>query len=207
MLFSSENWDDIRKYYLNTYIKIKEAGDELFFINRVDRAQVSGIVENGGEFVIYLDDANPYEIDYVLPHKSYFQLDKDAVQLYRSPAKQYQRGLNTSNTKVVRLNRAGEQESLSEGGLDFKVLKAFVEKQPFRTLAQAIDKNAPVANSFVLSPRMMFHRVTKGLYIDFVRVANVHTGDRTITMIHPVFTDEVKTLLKQNNETELFKVL
>lgn len=207
MQFSSENYDDIRKYYLNTYVKIKEFGDLLFYINRVDRTQVSGLVEDGREFDMWLDKDHPYEIDYVLPHKSFFQYEKDAAQLYRVPARQYQRGLSTGNTRIARVNQAGEKEEVGDGGLDFKLLKAYVSKQPFVSLSQAIGKSNPEGRrSFVLTPRLMFHRQTKSLFMDFIRVADVAPETREIKLIHPIFRPEIEAFLKQTNETATFKV-
>lgn len=197
MLFKTENYDDIRKYYLGTYIKLKEFGDLLFRIDRVERTSVSGQVEDGREFILYMNQDDPYEIDYVLPHKSYFQLNEDACQLYRIPARQYRRGLCVDNTRVARVSAGGKQESL--GDLDFDILKAFVSKQPFVPLSKAVSKECASLRSVVLTPRMAYHRATKSLYIDFTNVASVEGN--IIKMKHPIFKAEVQNFLNKTSDS------
>jgi hypothetical protein len=205
VIFSSENADDIRKYYLHTYIKVKEHADLLFYIQRVDRQTVQGVTETGQEFVLYMDDKNPYEIDYVLPHKSFFQYEKDACQLYRVPNKQYYRGLNVENTRIARLDKTGKKVPFNQD-IDFKVLKAFVSKQPFYTLSNAAGKANPNGcYSLVLTPRMVYHRALKAIYVDFTPVATVDVTTKTITMLQPVFKAEIAAFLRQSNEQDLFK--
>ena len=199
MQFKTDNYDDIKKYYAGTFIKVKEYGDLLFRIDRVERTSVSGMVEDGREFVLYMDQDNPYEIDYVLPHKSFFQFGADACQLYRVPARQYRRGLCIDNTRIARLNSKGQQEQL--GDLSFESLKAFVAKQPFYTLTKATSKeNKEGLHSYVLTPRMVYHRNTKGIYIDLVRVADVDVASSTVTMKHPVFKAEIQNFLSKSND-------
>src|SRR5687767_7922141 len=105
MLFLPSNVDDINRYYRNTYVKFKETGDRLMYISDVNSHRIVGQADTGGdgppeEFVIYLSEAHPYEIDYVLPHKSFFQAADKAVLLSRIPAKQYQRGISQHNTSL-----------------------------------------------------------------------------------------------------------
>lgn len=208
MKFSSDNHADISKYYNNCFIKIKESGDLLFFIQHVGKTEVRGVCETGAEFVIHLDNDNPYEIDYVLPHKSFFQYGKDAVQLYRTPAKQYYRGLNQQNTNVVKLSNNGA--SFEGMKLNFDVLKAFVSKQPFFSLSEATGKGKGIEgtnHSYALTTRLMYHRVSKGLYVDMVRIADVEVPNKTIHFTHPIFKAEVLGFLAQSGETHLFTLV
>ncbi len=205
MQFTTDNWDDIRKYYLGSFIKLKEHGDLLFRIDHVDRTRVSGTVEDGREFILYMNNENPYEIDYVLPHKSFFQYGKDACQLFRIPARQYMRGICVQNTAVSKFSPVGERSEM--GALDFPVLKAFVAKQPFHSLTTAVSKHNPDGlRSFVLTPRMAFHRSTKNLYIDFTKVATVDVPSKAIILTLPIFKSEVENFLKKSGEFEIFKV-
>lgn len=206
MKFTSDNHQDIQKYYNNTFIKIKETGDLLYLIQYVGRTEVRGVCETGAEFIIYLDNENPYEINYVLPHKSFFQNGKDACLLYRTPAKQYQRGLNGQNTNIVRMSREGKFEQVK---LDFTVLKAFVSKQPFFTLGQAIGKGKGpegTNNSYVLTPRLTYNRVLKKLFIDMTPVARVDVPSKRIFFDHPIFKQEVAAFLQQSGEHNDFSL-
>lgn len=203
MQFKSSNFEDIRKYYQGTYIKLKEYGDTLFRIDSVSSNCVSGMVEDGREFLLYMNDDHPYEIDYVLPHKSFFQYGKDACLLYRIPARQYMRGLSPQNTDVAKFSPDGV---LKTGGeLDFEVLKAFVSKQPFFSLSTATGKANPNGlRSFVLTSRMAYHRASKGIYIDFTRVADVDAASKTVTMRQNIFTKEVADFIQKTGDE--FKV-
>lgn len=200
MKFTSDNHQDIQKYFNNTFLKIKETGDLLYLIQHVSRTEVRGVCETGAEFIIYLDNENPYEIDYVLPHKSYFQNGKDAYMLYRTPAKQYQRGLNSQNTNIVRMNKEGKFEQVK---LDFTVLKTFVSKQPFYSLSQAIGKGKGpegTNNSYVLTPRLAYSRILKKLFIDMTPIAQVDVAAKRIIFDQPIFKQEVLNFLQQSGE-------
>jgi hypothetical protein len=134
MLFIPENRDDIIKYFSKSYLKFEEYGDTLFFIDIVDKYLIHGKVDDGREFTMYLSDEHPYTVDYILPHKSFFQYDKHAVMLSRVPARQYHRGITAQNTSLMYY--AGEM-GLGKAELSFNTLKAFVTKQKFFTLKQA----------------------------------------------------------------------
>ena len=61
MIFKASNWEDISRYYRNTYVKFKETGDRLFFIRRVDSYAVTGTDEDGTEFELYLKLKEKFE--------------------------------------------------------------------------------------------------------------------------------------------------
>lgn len=199
MLFTPSNREDISKYFRNSFLKFKETGDTLYYLDHVDANKVSGAVDNGQPFHLYLDDEHPYEVDYVLPHKSFFQVGPNAVMLQRIPAKQYSRGLTEANTGLTYLAGKEPMKAL----LSFEILKQFVKKQQFYSLAQATTQEG--LQSAVLSPRMMYNRADRNIYIDFLAVAKV-SATRNITMMQPIFEEEVLDLLKSTGESILFKV-
>ena len=81
MLFKSSNANDIEKYYYNTYIKFKEFGDRLFYIQGVTSEKVFGLDENDDYFELLLSDEAPYEVDYILPNKACFSYSDTVYQL------------------------------------------------------------------------------------------------------------------------------
>lgn len=192
MLFTPANRDDIKRYYTGTYVKFKEHGDMLFQIKDVGYDKVTGILEDGRPFSLYMSDEFPYEVGYVLPHKSYFQYKGDAMLLERIPAKQYYRGLREDNTQVGYIRNGG----VVFAGLSFELLKAFVTKQQFYTLSGAI--NAKNFKSCVLNSRMMYNRSTKQIYVDFIPVAFVTEG--IINMTRPIFREEVEAYILSTGE-------
>ena len=200
MFFTPENREDINKYYRNSFLKFKETGDTLYYITNVDANMVSGQVENGRDFKLYLAKEEPYEVDYVLPHKSFFQYGDNAVMLQRIPAKQYHRGLTPDNTMVSFRGVGGAVSNLP---IDFIILGAFVKKQKFFSLGEAMKKDL---TSCVLSPRMMYVKQTKNIYIDFTPVATVEVKTKKITMLAPIFEEEIRDFLKATQEEALFTI-
>jgi hypothetical protein len=199
MLFDTSHRDDILRYYRGTFVKFKETGDQLFYIENVDGIKVSGIHESGSPFVLYLNDETPYDVDYLLPHKSFFQYNGMAVQLARIPAKQYFRGCCNQNVSLAYLYNG----SLKYLELDFKVLQAFVKKPAFPNLRAAIGS---ADTSTALSPRMMYVKSNKQLFVDFVPVARVTASKLNIVVTKGIFKDEILALLKSNNEDMLFSL-
>ena len=199
MLFIPENREDISKYYRHSFLKFKEHGDTIFYISYVDENVVSGSLEDGREFKLYLAKEEPYEVDYVLPHKSFFQYGDDAVMLERIPAKQYHRGLTPSNTAMSFRDPNGDVKHLD---ISFETLKAFVSKQKFYTLSEAMKQVA--LNSVVLTSRMMYVPSKHTIFIDFIPIAMVASNTKTIRMIAPLFKEEVQEFLKSTHESEMF---
>jgi hypothetical protein len=200
MLFTPANREDISKYYRNSWLKLKETGDLLFYVKNVESNAVTGQVEDGRDFKLYLAEEEPYEVDYILPHKSFFQYEKDAMMLQRIPAKQYHRGVTAENTAFF-FRKHGE--ALGQLPPDFQLLKAFVQKQKFFTLSEAIEAKV---NSAALSPRMMYMRESKLIHIDFLPVARVQVGNK-IRMVAPIFQEEVMDFLKSTQEDNKFNIV
>jgi hypothetical protein len=206
MQFTRENRADISKYYSHTFVKFKEHAiekqlnaDTLFYIEHVDDSKVIGKCENGDPFIIWLSDKYPFESDYVLPHKSFFQLGEHAVLLERIPAQQYFRGLCPENTQMTYLHGA---QSPKKTPIGFDSLKAFVTKQSFFSLQSAIA--AEQCTTCVLSPRIQYGRHTNFIYVDHIPVAKVLEKKKEIVMIKHIFREEIEELLKANDETDQF---
>lgn len=190
MIFSSSNHDDINRYYRNTFVKFKETGDTLYYIRHVSREVVTGTDQTGTEFELWFSDEHPYEVDYILPNKSYFQFKKRACMLMRIPARQYQRGLSAGNTRIQSMSRTGGTNVLE---LDFSLLMSFVSKQEFLKIDKAVINKAR-DHSIVLSPRFAYVPDTKIIYADHIAVATVIPDEQKIVVRHPIFLPELKEL-------------
>lgn len=199
MIFQSSNYDDIQRYYRKTFVKFVEMGERLFYITHVDSTVVTGVDEDGTDFELFLSDEHPYEVDFALPHKSFFQFGKYAVLLSRHPAKQYQRGLCEGNTQVIGLDSGGAVKKFSIG---FDILKSYVAKQNFASLDEAIT-NKDRKNSTVLSPRFVYVPRTKTIYLDVVPVATVDTKTKQIRCHTPLFQPELKEIAKGSHFSEV----
>lgn len=195
MLFSTDNYDDINRYYRGTYVKFKETGDRLFYIRDVGPQRVTGTDEEGTEFELFLNHDDPYEVDYVLPHKSYFQLNKRACMLQRVPAKQYRRGICGENTRLTALGKTG---NLVQVEIGFDALKAFVSKQAFPSIKTVLTmKNKPL--SVAISPRFAFVPETGQIYTDQLAVAVVSKKDNRVTVTREIFRPEVTQFVSDLN--------
>ena len=192
MIFSPEYAEDIRRYYRNTYVKFKETGDTLFFIKDSNAHCAYGVNEDEVPFELYYSDEFPYEVDYVLPNKAYFQLGSNACLLQRRPAKQYQRGICSENVQVKSLGGTG---ALVPKGLSFEILKAFVTKQAYYSFTAALS-NKEKFSSYALSSRMAYSTKAKHIFIDDVAVASVDTKTKTINNPHSIFLPELSALVQ-----------
>jgi hypothetical protein len=192
--FTPSNRDDLIRYYKGTFVKFAEFGEQLFYIDIVTANRIEGKHESGENFIMYLDEATPYEVGYILPHKSFFQYGQDACLLQRNPAKQYHRGLCSQNTNITLMTATGPKAL----GIGFETLKAFVSKQQFYTLSGAIG--AEDKNSCVLNSRMMYHREKRMIYVDMLPIAKVNPAKTTVSLLKPIFKDEVTDWMKSTAE-------
>jgi hypothetical protein len=195
MIFTPDAYADIIRYYRGTFLKFKETGDKLFYINKVASTCIQGSSEDDLPFELYLSKDYPLEVDYILPRKAYFQYDSYACLLHRIPAKQYQRGISPENTKIRVLDSYGKFVAI---GLDFTPLKAFVTKQAYTPFLQAIEHKGS-AISFALTSRMAYVVRTRNVYIDDLVVGKVNKSTKTILLRFPIFMDEMLSLIKGTN--------
>jgi len=193
MIAMSSNWRDVQKYYEHSYIKIQGYGDKLFYVNRVRETMLQGVDEEDTLFELYLSDDAPFLIDYVLPHRAVFQYGKDVMQLRRNPSRQYRRGLHQDNTTIISVT-TGQAYDLS-----FGLLRAFVEKQKYVSLNEAMEHRS-IYMGVALTPRMSYIRAGGELRIDLTTVATVQSIKRTIKVKRPIFTKEIMQYLKDNNQ-------
>lgn len=196
MQFIPENRDDIGRYYRGTYVKFRETGDALFYVKHVGEDKVSGVGSEGTPFELLLHADFPYEVDYILPRKSYFQYGQYACLLQRIPAKQYQRGISEGNTVIQTLGNGNGQV-----GITFDSLGAFVAKQAFLSLSQALEEKDKT--SVVLSPRLGFICATRKIFADTKAIGQVKLKEKTIQSYHKLFRPELEALAQGS----IFKVV
>jgi len=192
MFFQQSNVPDIEKYFRNTFIKLKEFGDELFFVNHVGSCAVLGKDQSGEDFELILSDAMPYEVDYVLPSRSVFQSGNRVSMLQRIPARQYKRGLCSDNTQLVDVY-TGEKLPV-----DMDTLVGFVNKPRYTTFDEIIRKK--VGKSVALNSRFSYHTADGSIRCDLKPIGLVETSTKTIK-VNKLFEPEIKQLLDLCKET------
>lgn len=183
---------DIERYYRNTYVKFKGFGDLLFYIQRVTPENITGVDENGDDFVLTLSEDAPYQLDYILPNRALFQYKDRVAMLQRIPARQYKRGLCPENVRII---RPGVAESSNGGQIDisFDSLKVFVNKPQYRTLKEAVYSKTR-DKEVALTPRAWFSRLNQALYFDRAGVAAFNRDAKRWTTVSG-FKEEVQALV------------
>lgn len=194
MEFKPSNADDISRYYRDSYVKLEEFGDQLFYVESVSTRSVQGKTETGEVFEIILDETRPYPVEYVLPKKSYFQNGKHAFLLQRIPAKQYQRGLSGHNTSIKRLRKDG---AMIEAAINFDNLNKYVGKKAFPNFREAVG-NKEKLESVALSSRFAYCNGTLTIHLDALAVATVSKQIKRVTMLQPIFKPEVVELCQNS---------
>ena len=193
MIAIRSNWKDIQRGFEKTFIKIKGFGDKLFFVDHVTASVITGHDSESTGFELWLDDSYPFDIDYLLPHHAVFQYKNEAVQLRRVPSRQYHKGLHHENT-VLRSITTGNRYDLS-----FAILEAYVGKQQYPLLKEAIGSDA---QSIALSSRMSYSRLNKSIMMDMIPIAFI--ANDVIKVNRTIFYKEIFEYIQNNNQP--FKV-
>ena len=186
MKISKENYDDIKRYFYHTYVKIKEFGDKVWFVTNVNSQEVRLEDVDGCE--VYIDLASEYELDYVIPPRTMFQRGPSAVLLQRIPAKQYYRGMHSSNTKFSYLKGNG---GFAQMDWNIKVVQEFVDKPCYQTI-ESFQDNPDMLDSYALSPIMAVAQ-NGSLFVGRQKVGMFKFPSRKIK-IAPLFEKMAKTM-------------
>ena len=149
------NSQDIRKYYCDSYVKLKEFGDQLFYITKVSTDAVFFNDKDRQEGVIYL-------------HEGAF-----AYSMNRFPARQYSRGISTTNCRIFKLSPYG-WEAVE---VNFSTLNGYVDKPTFPT---ALDITNGHYSSVALSNRFALS-IGGSIYCDQLQIGTYNI-DRVFTL-------------------------
>ena len=199
MELTSSNWNDIQKYYESSFIKLREFGDRIFYIDKVNRDEVHFHDANDEAGVLYLHDAAPYTLDMVLPNKAMYQMGDEAYLLQRVPARQYHRGITSQNCKISRLRSTG----FSPISLSFSALQGYASKPIYRPLEDVIGRST---GSEAISPRFAYLSSNKSIYCDQKVVAVVDKAKKEIKA-HTLLLAELKRFLMRDDSNITYKLV
>ncbi len=189
MKFAPSTYADIRKYFDSTYAKFAELGEKLLFIQRIREDAITAIDSAGDVYELVLEEDAPYEMTYTLPHRALFAHKGRAYMLQRIPARQYQRGINTSNTQIISVPDGKKMP------LTWELLDSFTNKQDYQTLADAVfGKFAKEVTTVPLSQRSMFDRRMQHIYFDRQAVATLDRDAKKVRVVS-LFKEEVEEML------------
>lgn len=189
MKCSNSNWADVRKYYEDTYVKLKETGDQLWYVRAVTSAGVS-FYSLDKEEACYKFSEGKCSIEYALPHKTTFQAGGQAYHLTRIPARMWKKGLSEKNTAFKML---GSQGWLSVQ-VEMQMYNAFVNKPSYLSYKDALQgiKEGDLISA-ALSPRMALSK-NKKLYVDTKPIGRVFVSKKQVVLGTRLFVSEVSEL-------------
>lgn len=183
MIFHISNICDIQKYYTDNIIKVKEAGDRLWYVRSIGPEEVKLVDVDGME--LYIDLHHPYEVDFPLPGRAVYQCGSSAYMVARAPAKQYNRGIHKQNTRMYILNQIGQW---GEVPITLERLQQFVDKPCY----QDINNLTPGYSSWALSP--VFSVTANGqVYALQKLIGNLSWVDKKVTVFN-AFKPEIKAI-------------
>lgn len=184
MIFHKSNYEDIKRYYANTIIKLPEiSGDRLWQIVSMTPDEVRLHDVDGME--VYIDLNDEYEVDYPLPGRVVYQCKDRAAILLRRPAKQYYRGLHKENTTLSYYTVDG---SIVGYSWSIDTLQMFVDKPAYQ------DPHTIVLSegiSWALNKHMAVTRSGQVMVLG-AYVAHVDWSTKEISIIKRLFKPEVK---------------
>jgi len=183
MLMSKNNWNDIKKYYLGTFVKFKETGDRIWKITSVLPHEVQAVDVSG--FIVCIDLSEPYELDYIIPSRVLYQDGPYAKLLCRIPARQYSRGISAENTTILVLSEGGQWAT---GAMTMESLQGFVDKPCY----QSLDNLTQDYYSHALNPYFAVSR-NGNLFCTNVKIGELNFQNKTGKVKSP-FRDDVSHL-------------
>lgn len=197
MQFTSQNTEDISKYFDGTFVKFRETGDRLFIINSIHKSVVYAEDARGDQIEIKLWPDQPFEMQTYSPHKAYFQTKNGACLLARRPMRQFRRGICNDNTSITLLTPDGKSKNCS---ITFELLQQYVDKPQYTSP----DNLAQATTSVCLSSRIAYAPVTKTLYVDSLEIGKL-VEDHLIRLRHrDLFRNEVFNVFKAGKKEYYF---
>jgi phosphoribosyl-AMP cyclohydrolase len=167
---SSDNWEDIKKYYLGCFINLPNS-DKLFFVDNVTSEGIFGkcegdsasspkenvMIDFSGEF----SEEPGYFIKCPLPQKRWFLYKNRAYYISRIPKKQWKKGISPENTTALYLLGDGNFLTTS---LSADLLRAYANS-PLPTKTEA---SYPLSDRFVVS-------ASGHLFVDLLYIGHVYS--------------------------------
>ena len=186
MIFHRSVLGDIKKYYSNNIVKFPEVtGDRLWQIAHISENEVRCVDMDG--FEIYIDLNEEYNVDFPLPGRAVYQSGPNAWMLSRKPAKQYNRGISSENTQLLKMNSVGKWENV---GIAIDRLQQFVDKpayQDINTINWEELFSAALNPVFSVSKTGMLFCLNKS-------VGTINNKTKQVSLSSPILTPEVKPL-------------
>jgi len=183
MIFHRSVYEDIKRYYNNTIIKLPDlSGDRLWQILSITPEEIK--LEDVDGMEIYMDLDEEYSVEYPLPGRVVYQHADRACIIYRKPAKQYYRGLHKDNTVVGYYYADGNLGGMPWG---IETLQQFVDKPAYQDIHTI---NFEEGISWALSPNMVVTSIGAVCILN-KQIAQVSFSNKEIKLLNKMFKPEV----------------
>lgn len=189
MLVNIETYNDANSYYKDTFVKIRETGDQLWQISHIDSQRIF-VIDTKGEQA-YLDLHEGYNLDFAIPKRVTYQLGGNAVHLARIPARMWKKGIHPKNTMFTVLSDPGMWHTAQ---FNAAMIEGFINKPCYYSFEQAQSEFNANANyaSCALNPRMSITRSGR-LFLDQTHIA---TYEQDQMVVKKIFIPEITKLIE-----------
>lgn len=188
MKCTKDNWEDVKKYYESTFVKLPETGERVFKIVEVNSKGIRFYDYEGGEEEYTFEE--PCQLDYILPHKKTFQWKGNAFLLTRTPARMWKKGLSEKNTKFFILGAFG----WTTCEFSMSLYGAFVNKPNYLTYKDALmGIKEGTLDSAAISSRVSISS-KKTVFVDTTPVGKVFPSKKTVLVYNKLFIDVLSPL-------------
>jgi hypothetical protein len=113
MKATTDNWQDIKKYYAGTFILVPEVTNHVLHVEKVDQEYIYVSDHKGEKGGIELTKTG-YVIKDILPYKQYFQISTNQAGIIaRKPARMWKKGIHQENTYMAIVTEEGSQKPMT----------------------------------------------------------------------------------------------
>jgi hypothetical protein len=191
MFINSENWEDGRKYYKNTFVKLHstktDLGEKIWKITNIDKKYLDAVDVNGNE--VRAELSRGINLNYILPRKTVYQYGENAAMLSRTPARQWFKGIHPENTSILVLDALGKWNPI---GFDVATIEGYY------VFEDAMNNFKGALHSAALSPRVAVCKAG-GVFIDTVLVGKITSKTLNIkksfvSFVKPLISMGIKEL-------------
>ena len=188
MRVTPDNYGDAEKSFSGCFIKVKEYGDTICLLQKALPQALIGEDEHGNAIAIEIDGHTSgkvgYDLDYIIPKKTFYQRGNYAMFLSRIPARQWKKGICKANTALHRVMQDGGFAAIN---LTFEELAAYTKKPDYQTPDQIQGKY-----SVALSPRFALTH-SGDVLLDQAVVGRAYLAKKLV-LASKLFVDDIISL-------------
>lgn len=187
MFAEPTNFEDISKYFKGCFIEVNK---EIFSVEKVTPEAIFCSNKNEANFIIEIDGKETktvgYNLNFLLPQKTWFQYDKFAYFISRIPARMWKKGISKENTSIVALDELGKCRGQT---LSFDLIKLYMENKQYYSYRE-------LNNCYSIALNTRFALSKNGyVFLDNNCVAKYQASDNTVVVPY-IYQPEITQLFE-----------